>query len=154
LYGKLLHTYLVLGHFEIKSTQLTLVQICAHSGLYAEGQQELDKSISIFATGSGRHLEAEFYRLRGVLALAQALPDNLEMAEADFRKAIEVAHQHAAHGWELRASINLARLWHQQDKASEARELLGGIFGLFTEGFDTPDLQEALTLLEELQAGK
>jgi predicted ATPase len=61
-----------------------------------------------------------------------------------------VARQQEAKSWELRAALSLARLWQQQDKRAEARELLAPIYGWFTEGFDTADLQEAKTLLEAL----
>lgn len=71
-------------------------------------------------------------------------------AEASFKKAIQVARQQSAKSWELRASIGLARLWGKQGKRDEARQLLGEIYDWFTEGFDTPDLREAKTLLEEL----
>jgi predicted ATPase len=65
-------------------------------------------------------------------------------------KAIDIARQQQAKSWELRASTSLARLWQQQDKREDARQLLAEIYGWFTEGFDTKDLQEAKTMLEEL----
>jgi predicted ATPase len=72
-------------------------------------------------------------------------------AEACFLKAIEIARQHKAKAFELRASTSLARLWLQQDKKKEALKMLSDIYGWFTEGFDTKDLQEAKALLEELR---
>jgi predicted ATPase len=71
-------------------------------------------------------------------------------AEACFHKAIEIARKQQAKSWELRASTSLARLWQQQGKKEQARQLLAEIYGWFTEGFDTKDLQEAKALLEEL----
>ena len=71
-------------------------------------------------------------------------------AEACFQQAIEIAQQQRAKSWELRASVSLARLWQNQGKQAEARQLLAEIYGWFTEGFDTADLQEAKALLEEL----
>jgi predicted ATPase len=71
-------------------------------------------------------------------------------AEACFHKAVEIARQQQAKSLELRAATNLARLWQQQGKKSEAHGLLSEIYGWFTEGFDTKDLQEAKALLEEL----
>ena len=65
-------------------------------------------------------------------------------------KAIEVARRQSAKSWELRAAMSLARLWQHQDKQKEAHELLAKIYSWFTEGFDTKDLQEAKTLLDEL----
>ncbi len=73
-----------------------------------------------------------------------------EEAEACFLKAIEIAQKQQAKSLELRATVSLARLWQQQDKTTEARELLAPIYGWFTEGFDTKDLQEAKMLLVEL----
>jgi len=71
-------------------------------------------------------------------------------AEACFLKAIEIARHQQAKSLELRAVMSLSRLWQQQGKKAEARQLLAEIYGWFTEGFDTKDLQEAKTLLEEL----
>ena len=68
----------------------------------------------------------------------------------DFDGALAVARQQQAKSWELRAAMSLSRLWQQQSKWDEARALLGPIYGWFTEGFDTADLQEAKALLEEL----
>ena len=71
-------------------------------------------------------------------------------AEACFQQALDVARRQQAKSWELRAAMSLSRLWQQQGKRAEARELLAPIYGWFTEGFDTADLQEARALLEEL----
>jgi predicted ATPase len=71
-------------------------------------------------------------------------------AEACFRRASGIAQHQNAKTWELRASTILARLWRDQGKRTEARDLLAPIYGWFTEGFDTPDLKEAKALLEEL----
>ena len=71
-------------------------------------------------------------------------------AEGCFHKAIEIARQQSAKSLELRAVMSLSRLWQQQDKKEQARQLLAEIYGWFTEGFDTKDLQEAKVLLEEL----
>jgi predicted ATPase len=71
-------------------------------------------------------------------------------AEAGFRQALDVARRQEAKSLELRAAMSLSRLWQQQGKRDQARELLAPIYGWFTEGFDTADLQEAKALLEEL----
>jgi len=73
-----------------------------------------------------------------------------EEAEACFHKAIEIARRQGAKSLELRAVLSLARLWQKQGKKNEARQMLAEIYGWFTEGFDTADLKEAKTLLEEL----
>jgi tetratricopeptide (TPR) repeat protein len=93
--------------------------------------------------------EAELYRLKGELLL-QATGRGVE-AEACFRQALDVARRQQAKSWELRAAISLSRLWQQQGKRDEAHELLAPIYGWFTEGFDTADLQEASALLQELE---
>ena len=77
---------------------------------------------------------------------------NAAKAEASFGRALAVARQQQAKSWELRASMSLARLWRDQGKVQQARELLAPIYGWFTEGFNTRDLKEAKALLEELVA--
>ena len=96
-----------------------------------------------------RWWEAEVARLRGVVLLRQPEPAQAE-AEAWLQRALETARRQEAKSLELRAAISLAHLWQQQGKREEARELLAPIYGWFTEGFDTADLQEAKALLEEL----
>ena len=81
--------------------------------------------------------------------LRQAGPD-VPQAEACFQQSITVARRQQAKSWELRASLSLSRLWQQQGKRGEARKLLAPIYGWFTEGFNTGDLQEVKALLEEL----
>jgi predicted ATPase len=104
--------------------------------------------------------EAEMDRLKAELLLAQAgsrsqtvgYRDKTAEAEAYFHKAIEIARRQQAKFWEPRAVTSLARLWQQQSKKKEAHQMLAEIYGWFTEGFDTKDLQEAKVLLEELVA--
>ena len=85
-----------------------------------------------------------------VAALQPRAPDPQTEAEACFLKAIEIARQQQAKSLELRAVMSLSRLWQRQGKPEEARQMLAKIYGWFTEGFDTKDLQEAKVLLEEL----
>jgi predicted ATPase len=73
-----------------------------------------------------------------------------EETEAYFLQAIEIAQTQQAKSWELRAAMSLARLWQQQGRKAEAHELLSDMYRRFPESFDTKDLQEAKTLLEEL----
>jgi len=94
--------------------------------------------------------EAEVARLRGVLLLQQPGTPQAE-AEAWLQRALDVARRQEAKALDLRAAMSLARLWQQQGKRAEAYELLAPIYGWFTEGFDTADLQEAKVLLEELE---
>jgi predicted ATPase len=93
--------------------------------------------------------EAEVHRLAGEIAL-KSLKPNATKAQGYFQRALAVACQQQAKSWELRAAMSLARLWRDQGKTAEARELLAPVYGWFTEGFDTRDLEEAKALLEEL----
>ena len=97
-----------------------------------------------------RWIEAELHRLRGELQLALPKPDQSD-AEACFGRALAVAREQQAKFWELRAATSLARLWRDQGKRAEARDLLAPVYGWFTEGFDTPDLKDAKALLDELK---
>jgi predicted ATPase len=96
-----------------------------------------------------RWWEAEVSRLRGVVLLRQPGTPPAE-AEACFQRALDVARRQEAKSLELRAAMSLSRLWQQQGKRAEAHDLLAPIYGWFTEGFDTADLQEAKALLQEL----
>ena len=95
--------------------------------------------------------EAEVNRIAGEIALMSPEPDAAK-AQAYFERALAVARQQQAKSWELRASMSLARLWRDQGKVQQARELLAPVYGWFTEGFDTLDLKEANALLDELTA--
>jgi predicted ATPase/DNA-binding winged helix-turn-helix (wHTH) protein len=109
--------------------------------LLAEAQMLVDK------TGEHYH-EAELLRLRGELLLRQAAPD-VQAAEACFLQALAIARQQEAKSLELRAVMRVSQLWHHQGKRTEARQILAAIYGWFTEGFDTADLQEAKGLLDQ-----
>jgi predicted ATPase len=78
------------------------------------------------------------------------LPQSDTKAQSYFERALAVARQQKAKSWELRAATSMARLWRDQGKPQQARELLAPVYGWFTEGFDTLDLKEAKALLEEL----
>jgi len=95
------------------------------------------------------YYEAELHRLDGELRLRLDTPDE-QRAEASFRRALEIARQQHAKSWELRAATSLARLWAEQGRRPEARDLLAPVYGWFTEGFDTADLKEGKALLSEL----
>jgi predicted ATPase len=122
-------------------------------GQPTEGLAVIAEALNWTQGNEGRYCEAELYRLRGELTLqtkASGPRATGKEAEACFRKAIDIARSQQAKSWELRAATSLARLWQQQGKQQEAQELLSEIYGWFTEGFDTKDLQEAKALLEEL----
>ena len=95
--------------------------------------------------------EAEVNRIAGEIALISPKSDETK-AQRFFERALAVARRQQAKSWELRAAISLARLWRDQGKLQQARELLAPVYGWFTEGFDTRDLKEAKALLEELAA--
>ena len=106
-----------------------------------------DAAPSIIEATGERWYEAEIRRLRGDLLKAAG---DSTAAEASFRDAIAVASKQQAKLFELRASASLSRLWRDQGKVQQARELLAPVYGWFTEGFDTRDLKDAKALLEEL----
>jgi predicted ATPase len=90
------------------------------------------------------------YRLKGELLLAKKEGTTEAEAEMCFRRALEIAGSQSARMLELRAATSQSRLWYKQGKHDEARRLLGERYAWFTEGFDTPDLQEAKALLDLL----
>jgi len=96
-----------------------------------------------------RWCESEVHRIAGEIALMSPEPDAAK-AGAYFERALAVARQQRAKSWELRAAISMARLWRDQGKPQQARELLAPVYGWFTEGFDTLDLRQAKALLAEL----
>jgi len=96
-----------------------------------------------------RWCESEVHRIAGEIALMSPEPDAAK-AGAYFERALAVARQQRAKSWELRAAISMARLWRDQGKPQQARELLAPVYGWFTEGFDTLDLRQAKAFLAEL----
>jgi predicted ATPase len=123
-------------------------------GQAEEGLALVAEALTVVNNSGERHWEAELYRLKGELLLhAEGGVRNAALtAEECFHQALDIARQQQAKSWELRAAISLSRLWQRQDKRAAARELLAEVYGWFTEGFDTTDLQEAKALLEELEA--
>jgi predicted ATPase len=96
-----------------------------------------------------RYYEAELQRLKGAFLLQLSL-DNQREAEACFQHALTIAQDQGAKAWELRTAMSLARLWQHQGKRQQAHDLLAPVYTWFTEGFDTPDVQEAKALLDAL----
>ena len=124
-------------------------------GQVEEGLNVLAESLAAVNKTGERFYEAELYRLKGTLTLqspVQGPQSQVEEAEACFLKAIEIARRQQAKSLELRAVMSLSRPWQQQGKREEALELLTEIYGWFTQGFDTKDLQEAKALLSELSS--
>jgi class 3 adenylate cyclase/predicted ATPase len=117
------------------------------AGQIEEGLTQLDDALQIVERTGERWLDAELYRHKGQLLLRQG---HSEAAEELYRNALRIAEQQQAKLWELRASVSLARLRRDQGRRAEARDLLAPVYDWFTEGFDTPDLKEAKSLLDEL----
>ena len=116
-----------------------------------DARRSISEAISVMETSKEAWFEAEVHRIAGEIALMSPQPD-IANAEAYFERALVVARAQQAKSWELRAAMSMARLWRDQGKRDEARELLAPIYDWFTEGFDTRDLKEAKALLEELAA--
>jgi predicted ATPase/class 3 adenylate cyclase len=118
-------------------------------GRAAEGLRVLAEARAVMDTTGEHWWASELHCLRGELLLLGAGGPRAD-AEACFHQALTVAHHQQVKALELRAAMSLARLWQQQGKRAEAHELLAPIYGWFTEGFDTADLQAAKALLEEV----
>jgi predicted ATPase len=127
------------------------------AGAYAElGQFDdawrcVDEAMTAVEKTKERWFEADIQRMAGEIALQSPDPDAAK-AEAYFERALSVARAQQAKSWELRATMSMARLWRNQGKRDEARDLLAPVYGWFTEGFDTLDLKEARALLDELSS--
>jgi predicted ATPase len=126
-----------------------LAESCDHLGHTEDGLQALAEAHALMEQHEERYWEAEVCRLRGVLLLRKPETPQAE-AEVWLQRALDVARHQEAKSLELRAAMSLARLWQQQGKRAAAYDLLAPIYGWFTEGFDTADLQEARALLDAL----
>jgi predicted ATPase len=125
-----------------------LAEAYGRAGQPEDGLQVLMEALTLVATTEERWWEAELYRLQGALLLQLPTPE-VDGAEACFQQALAVARRQQAKALELRAALSLSRLWQRQGQREEPRQLLAEVYGWFTEGFDTPDLQEAKALVEE-----
>jgi predicted ATPase len=126
-----------------------LADVCDHLSHTEDGLQVLAEVHTLVEQHEERYWEAEICRLRGVLSLRQPGTPQAE-AEAWLQRALDVARRQEAKSLELRAAMSLSRLWQQQEKWQAAHDLLAEVYGWFTEGFDTADLQEAKALLDAL----
>ena len=146
----------IANHEEIGGVTMRSQYLAFLAEAYAKGQQveeglrRLAEALDIANTTGDCFYEAELYRLKGEL-LHQQSHEQYAEAEVCFYTAIDVARSQHAKSWELRAATSLARLWRQRGKNVEARDLLAPVYAWFTEGFDTKDLQDAKTLLNELR---
>jgi class 3 adenylate cyclase/predicted ATPase len=127
-----------------------LSEVQGAHGQSVQGLEGIAEALTLMGREEGERCWApELHRIKGELLLAQSF-DHHPAAEACFQHAMAIAQNQSAKSWELRAATSLARLWQQQGKRQEAYDLLAPIYGWFTEGFDTADLQEARALLDAL----
>ena len=128
---------------------MSLASVEARLENYREALRSLDEAQTAIEAGEERFVLAEIYRLAGEIAL-NAPESDAAKAVMYFQRALAVAREQRARSWELRAAMSLARLWHDQDRQDEARDLLAPIYSWYSEGFDTPDLKAASSLLDML----
>jgi len=127
-----------------------MAEALGRAGQIAEGLAAIEEAIVRSERTEERWVIAESLRIKGELVLLQGAPGAAAAAEGHFRQALDWARRQGALSWELRTASSLARLWRDQHRVKEARELLGSVYGRFTEGFATADLREARSLLEQL----
>jgi hypothetical protein len=136
-----------------ESSQVEHLRFGPETGLgqFDDAWRGIGEATTVIETTKEKWCEAEVHRMAGEIALMSSEPDAAK-AERYFERALAVARQQQAKSWELRAAVSMARLWRDQGKPQQARELLALVYGWFTEGFDTLDLKEAKALLDELHA--
>ena len=118
-------------------------------GQFDDARRCIDEAMTVAETSGEKWNEADIHHRAGEIALAS--PDRDESrAQSHFQRALEIARAQQARSWELRAAMSLARLWRDQGRRADAHDLLAPVYGWFTEGFETLDLKEARTLLDEL----
>ena len=133
--------------------QVLLGEIYQSKGDNKKAMAALEEGLKIAARNHDHHYDGALYCLKGELLLRMSTRDRTigsTKAEACFQVAIEIARKQKTRSLELRAAIQLARLWQRTGKAKEAHRTLSKIYGWFTEGFDTPDLKQAKGMLEVL----
>jgi class 3 adenylate cyclase/predicted ATPase len=126
-----------------------LARAYAECGLSDDAIRCIDDALAMTETSKERWSEAEINRVAGEIALKSS-DAHAAKAEGYFERALAVARQQQAKSWELRAAMSMARLWRDQGKRDEARDMLAPVYGWFTEGYETLDLKEAKALLEQL----
>jgi predicted ATPase len=126
-----------------------LTRANAKIGQFDDARRCIGEAMAAVETAKERWCEAEVNRIAGETALLSPEPD-LAKAEAYFERALAVAREQQAKSWELRAAMSMARLWRDQGRRSQARDILAPVYGWFTEGFGTLDLKHAKAMLDEL----
>jgi len=135
-------------HYSIALWTVALVEACEYGGFVDEGLDFAEEGLQAYEKTDGGIFKAELYRLKGELLLQQK--NQTQEAEACFQLALKTASDQSAKSYELRTAISFARFLCSQTRREEARDLLQPVYSWFTEGFDTPDLLEANSLLKEL----
>jgi len=144
-------TSLLEYQFAWSAPYLSLVAMTwGRHGMAEEGLELVTEALTLTQRDDERWWEAELHRVKGELLLTNSPNTSGEATEACFNQALDIARIQSARSLELRAATSLARLWQEQGKLKEARDLLAPIYDWFTEGFDTPDLKDAKALLDEL----
>jgi class 3 adenylate cyclase/predicted ATPase/DNA-binding winged helix-turn-helix (wHTH) protein len=136
------------GELGLPAILARLAEAYGKCGRAETGLEVLAEALALVHKNQERYYEAELHRLAGELVLCTSL--DVQQAEASFNRALEIARRQQAKSWELRVGMSLSRLWHQQGKRDAAHALLAPIYGWFTEGFATSDVQEAKALLTTL----
>jgi class 3 adenylate cyclase/predicted ATPase len=126
-----------------------LARAYADLGRFDDAWRSIDDALAAVERTKERWREADILRVAGEIALLSREPEETK-AEAYFQRALSVARAQQAKSWELRAAVSMARLWRDQGKVQQARELLAPVYGWFSEGFDTRDLKDAKALLDAL----
>ena len=126
-----------------------LARAYAGVGQFDEAWRCIAEAFTVVEKTKEKWCDTQINHLAGEIALMSPEPD-VAQAQSYFQRALAVARQQQAKSWELRAATSMARLWRDQGKRQQARELLAPVYGWFTEGFDTLDLKETKALLDEL----
>ena len=126
-----------------------LTRANAEIGQFDDVRRGIGEAIVAVEAAKERWCEAEVNRIAGEIALLSPKPD-LAKAEAYFERALAVAREQEAKSWELRAAMSMARLWRDQGRRQQARDILAPVYGWFTEGFGALDLKRAKAMLDEL----
>jgi predicted ATPase len=128
----------------------SLAEALGAVGEIKEGSASIEAALSRCERNGERWYIADLLRIKGELILRSCDPQAFLKAETEFSSSLQWAHRQGALSWELRTASSLARLWRDQHRVTEARALLGSVYGRFTEGFATADLREARSLLDQL----
>ncbi len=136
-------------NFSLRYTGLLgeLAEALGHAGEIAQGLATIDQALARSERNDERWCVAELLRIKGELIVLERASSAAAAAELLFQQGLEWGRRQGALSWELRCATSLARLWHEQGQNGQARELLGAVYGRFSEGFETADLKTAKSVL-------